>query len=94
MVLLGGGHAHVEVVRSFGMDPIPGVRLTLITKDVHTAYRYCDLLQGYHCTAVTTVNWTRPSCRGVSGVATHQSVSLILELLARLSSLTDNLLSQ
>ena len=41
-MLLGGGHAHVEVLRSFGMAPMPGVRLTLITKDVHTAYR-CKL---------------------------------------------------
>lgn len=39
LVLLGGGHAHVEVLRSLGMQAMPGVRLTLITKDVHTAYR-------------------------------------------------------
>lgn len=29
----------MEVLRSFGMKPLPGVRITLITKDIHTAYR-------------------------------------------------------
>lgn len=38
VVLVGAGHAHVEVLRSFAEAPLPGVSLTLITRSRYTPY--------------------------------------------------------
>ena len=38
LVLLGGGHAHVEVLRQFGQQSMSGVELTLVSPDRHTPY--------------------------------------------------------
>ncbi|HEY8289643.1 MAG TPA: FAD-dependent oxidoreductase, partial [Acetobacteraceae bacterium] len=38
IVLLGAGHAHVEVLRRFAMKPWPGVRLTIIGREPLTPY--------------------------------------------------------
>jgi len=37
-VLLGGGHSHAIALRLFAMNPIPGVRLTLVSDVTHTPY--------------------------------------------------------
>ena len=38
ILLLGAGHAHVEVLRRFAMKPEPGVRLTLVAREPETPY--------------------------------------------------------
>jgi len=38
LLLIGGGHSHVEVIRRLGLAPEPGVAVTLLSPDRHTAY--------------------------------------------------------
>ena len=45
MVLIGGGHSHALFLRQWALNPLPGVQLTLISRDVLTPYS--GMLPGY-----------------------------------------------
>lgn len=38
LVLVGGGHSHAIVLQMWAMQPLPGIRLTLVSDKTHTPY--------------------------------------------------------
>jgi selenide,water dikinase len=83
VVLVGAGHAHVQVMRQFGMKPLAGVRLTLITREVHTPYS--GMLPGFvagHYGFDDVHIDTGPLAR-FSGARLYQSAATGLDLTAR-----------
>lgn len=61
LVLVGGGHAHIQVVKRFGMRPEPGIRITLIAREVETPYSGMlpGLVAGHYEWSDVTVDLTR-----------------------------------
>src|SRR5262249_27441101 len=45
LVLVGGGHSHVEVLRNWALDPAPGARLSVISPAPPAVYT--AMAQGY-----------------------------------------------
>ena len=38
VLLIGGGHSHVHIIKMFGMNPVQGIKMTLVSRDVMTPY--------------------------------------------------------
>jgi len=82
LVLLGGGHAHLHTLKMLGMNPIPGVSVTLITRDIESPYS--GMIPGF-----VAGHYTREECHvDVSKVTSFGGVNLILAEVCQLD--TDN----
>ena len=45
LILMGGGHSHLSVIKYFAMNPIPGLGITLVSKNITAAYS--GMMPGY-----------------------------------------------
>ncbi len=64
LVLVGGGHAHVAVLKRFGMHPLPGARITLVSNTSAAPYSGMlpGLIAGHYQSGEAHVE-LRPLCR-------------------------------
>lgn len=78
LVLLGGGHSHLSVIKSLAMKPIPGLRITVISRDIHTPYSGMmpGLIAGHYHFDDTHID-LRPLCEYAGARLFHSSVSAL-----------------
>lgn len=79
IVLVGGGHSHVGVLRRFAQKPLANVRLHLVCRDTHTPYS--GMLPGYVAGHYTydDVHIDLPQLAQRAGASFYQSEVIGLE---------------
>jgi len=83
VVLIGGGHAHVEVLRCAAMKPAPDVRLTVIARELDTPYSGMlpGLVAGHYRFEDAHID-LRPLCRA-AGARLYHDAAIGLDLAAQ-----------
>ena len=83
VVLVGAGHAHVQVLRTFGMEPLPGVRLDADhPRGAHALFRHAARIDRRPSTTFDEAHIdTGPLCR-FAGARLYQSDGVGVDLAA------------
>ena len=78
LVLLGGGHAQVAVLKHFAMHPLPGLRLTLcLPRSQHTLFGHVAGIHRRHLVGAGYPYRSCPPCRMVKARSIHAEATAI-----------------
>ena len=90
LVLIGGGHSHVAVLKGFASNPLAGVRITVVAREVLTPYSGMlpGFIAGHYALDECHID-LRPLCRLAGATLIHDS-AVALDLAAKRVTCADH----